>query len=340
MAIGVVRLYQGIANRLSEGILAEALRRYGTSPDQARALAAADTIVYECSGPDGPLIMKITHTIRRPPDYIQAELDWLAFLKQEAVPVAGAVTSQAGQLLELIPDRDGHWLARAYALVPGRPVEDGDRGLNLYRAWGQVIGQLHSASRRYPEPFSVSRRLHWHEVLQLYLQGAPRADQSLLWTHAQRIVDRQRGLPATPETYGMVHGDVHLGNFHLDDGRLTVFDFDACHYNWFISDIAFAVYHVVRQRGAAPSFLDECIPALLGGYREHGDLDLASLQYVPEFLSLRRLIVYALLASGAPVAKLDNDRREQMRADVRAAIERDEPVAAFDFAGWAERWRG
>jgi len=45
----------------------------------------------------------------------------------------------------------------------------------------------------------------------------------------------------TVESYGLVHCDVNPTNFYVNDGQITLFDFDDCAYNWFINDIAVAL---------------------------------------------------------------------------------------------------
>jgi len=46
----------------------------------------------------------------------------------------------------------------------------------------------------------------------------------------------------------LIHTDVHAGNFFVDDGRITVFDFDDSSYQWFASDIAIALYYTIWRK--------------------------------------------------------------------------------------------
>jgi hypothetical protein len=39
----------------------------------------------------------------------------------------------------------------------------------------------------------------------------------------------------------LVHSDLNPTNFHVNDGQLTLFDFDDCTYNWLINEIAIAL---------------------------------------------------------------------------------------------------
>ena len=44
------------------------------------------------------------------------------------------------------------------------------------------------------------------------------------------------------DAYGLVHADLHMGNFFVDhSGQMTVFDFDDCCFHWFGYDCAVSV---------------------------------------------------------------------------------------------------
>lgn len=58
------------------------------------------------------------------------------------------------------------------------------------------------------------------------------------------------GLPVTPEHFGLIHGDINVGNFTLDEsGEMTLFDFDECQYSWYTEDIAIQLYYLLYVFG-------------------------------------------------------------------------------------------
>ena len=59
------------------------------------------------------------------------------------------------------------------------------------------------------------------------------------------LMDEIKALPIERETFGLMHGDIHPGNFHYDGKELTIFDFDDAAYNYFIHDLAMVLYYSV-----------------------------------------------------------------------------------------------
>lgn len=321
-----------IESRYGADVLAEACKRYGIEPDQATPLGGFESYVFKCDGPDGPFILKITHTLRRTAAYLLAELDWLDFLMREGLPVAGPMRSRAGRLLEQMPDDEHAWLVTAYAVAPGRRLEGDNWAPAVYRAWGRVTGQLHAATRRYEKPSGGERRQHWDEALEPYFRHLP-GTEPVIWARAEALLARLRRLPTGPEAYGLVHGDLHSGNFHIDGDRLTVFDFDDSQYNWFMNDIAIALFYAVGRPAVTdrPAFATEFMTAFMDGYREHYDLDPAWFDHVHDFLKLRRLLLFAVLQTAVPHGDLTAERKEQLLTRLRAGIEPDEAVVDLDF---------
>ena len=60
-------------------------------------------------------------------------------------------------------------------------------------------------------------------------------------------------LPKDDDCYGLIHADIHQGNFFVDENdNITIFDFDDCHYHWFAYDLAVPLF------GLAISLRDNC----------------------------------------------------------------------------------
>ncbi|HEX3852874.1 MAG TPA: phosphotransferase, partial [Polyangiaceae bacterium] len=62
------------------------------------------------------------------------------------------------------------------------------------------------------------------------------------------IVAALKALPTPPESYGLIHADLHTGNFLVSEaGQLCVYDFDDACQHWFSYDLAVFVNHLSRQ---------------------------------------------------------------------------------------------
>jgi Ser/Thr protein kinase RdoA (MazF antagonist) len=57
-------------------------------------------------------------------------------------------------------------------------------------------------------------------------------------------------LPAAPDNFGLIHGDINVGNFTVDEaGEITLFDFDECQYSWYAEGIAIQLYYLLYVFG-------------------------------------------------------------------------------------------
>lgn len=144
-------MIQEIREMFHEGILEEAAKRHGASMDQVRFLKDAENYVYEFGKDNKPCILKITHTIRRHPDYIMGELEWLNYLADRGLNVSRAVPSAKGNLMESIPADKGHFLAIAYekAQALGKTVGEKDWNESFFQTWGKYVGRMHSLTKQY-----------------------------------------------------------------------------------------------------------------------------------------------------------------------------------------------
>jgi Ser/Thr protein kinase RdoA (MazF antagonist) len=106
-----------------------------------------------------------------------------------------------------------------------------------------------------------------------------------------------RALPTDRESYGLIHTDLHLGNFFLHDGEIIAFDFDDAAYYWFIFDIAIPIYYSLlplpmEDTEAQSAFIREFFPTFMAGYREHNEIDPSWFAAIPKFLLFRDLQLY------------------------------------------------
>lgn len=63
--------------------------------------------MYEFAKDNESYILKITHTIRRSPDYIMGEMEWLHHLAEGGLSVAKPIPSLNGKDVEEVPDGNG-----------------------------------------------------------------------------------------------------------------------------------------------------------------------------------------------------------------------------------------
>ena len=110
-------------------------------------------------------------------------------------------------------------------------------------------------------------------------------------------MDRVNALPRAEEGYGLIHADLHGGNFFVDvaSGDITVFDFDDCCYGWYAMDVAMALFDmlVVYPRSEERAFARAFLRTYLKGYNGEHRLSGFWIEQIPDFLKLLEIGVYA-----------------------------------------------
>ncbi|XYR60452.1 phosphotransferase enzyme family protein [Bacillus amyloliquefaciens] len=319
-----------------EKVLAEAGEIYGFTKFQF--IADAENYVYEIVKDNEPYILKITHTIRRTQEYILGEMEWLHHLAKGGLSAAKPIPSLNGKDVEEVPDgKGGAFLVRVYEKAPGRKVEQSDWNGTLFYELGKYTGNMHRLTKSYRLSDPAYKRQEWDEEEQLKLRKYVPADQHLVFERADALMEKLRRLPKNPENYGLVHADLHHGNFNWDNGKITAFDFDDTGYNWFVNDISILLYNmlwypVIPYEDKA-AFTGEFMTHFMKGYREENDLDPAWLEHIPDFLRLRHMLIYGLLHQAFDLNALGDEEREMLKT-FRRDIENETPITEYHFSAF------
>ncbi|MEC1600798.1 MULTISPECIES: phosphotransferase enzyme family protein [Bacillus] len=319
-----------------EKVLAEAAGRYGFSRNQVRFLADAENYVYEFIKDNEPYILKVTHTIRRSADYMMGEMEWLRHLDEGGLSVAKPISSLNGTEIEEVPDGNGGaFLLRAYEKAPGHKVDESDWNETLFFELGRYTGKMHSLTKSYKLKNPAFKRQEWDEEEQLMLRKYVPEDQTQVFQQADELMNELRQLPKSRDSYGLVHADLHHGNFNWDQGKITTFDFDDIGYNWFVNDISILLYNVlwypVVPYENKAVFTEEFMTHFMNGYREENNLDASWLKRIPDFLRLRHMLIYGLLHQMFDLNSIGTEEKE-MLAGFRRDIENRTPITEFDFS--------
>ncbi|MEW4025233.1 phosphotransferase enzyme family protein [Bacillus sp. YAF8] len=317
-------------------VLAKAGEIYGFTKFQF--IADAENYVYEIVKDNEPYILKITHTLRRTPEYILGEMEWLHHLTKGGLSAAKPIPSLNGRDVEEVPDgKGGAFLLRVYEKAPGHKVEESDWNGTLFYELGKYTGNMHRLTKSYRLSDPKYKRQEWDEEEQLKLRKYVPADQHLVFERADALMEELRKLPKNPESYGLVHADLHHGNFNWDNGKITAFDFDDIGYNWFVNDISILLYNmlwypVIPYEDKA-AFTGEFMTHFMKGYREENDLDPAWLEKIPDFLRLRHMLIYGLLHQAFDLDSLGDEELEMLKG-FRRDIENETPITEYHFSAF------
>ncbi len=325
-----------IKDRFNDAILTEAAQRYDVAPDAVRMLDSFESFIFEFSRPDGDFILRIGHSSRRNLTLIEGETEWINYLVAGGVSAAQAIRSQAGKLVEAIPDgQGGDFLAVAFVKARGGPPWERWAPV-LYETYGETIGRMHTLTRRFHADGVPRKRPEWDDPVFEFVDSFLPAEETIAREKYKAVCDYVRTLPKDVETYGLTHQDAHGGNLFVDEqGRITLFDFDDCGYNWLVNDIAMVLFYMAADAQDVPAFTADFMGHFLRGYRRVCTLDDRWLQEIPHFLKIREIELYAVIHRDFDVEDIQHRWAALFMNGRKARIENDLPFIDFDFQSLA-----
>jgi Ser/Thr protein kinase RdoA (MazF antagonist) len=311
-------------------ILREIAPRFGLSTDDLHVIGKSGSSVFEYYLNNQRYILRIAQVTDSELDLLHGELDWIQYLADKGVSASVPVESKYGHLIEKVTLSSTQFAVISFQSAKGLPPVKLEKGWNdnLFSKWGEVIGQMHALTKSYRPPLEKYKRKEWDETEDLnFIKFVP-ATQSNVINRCNALCSQLRSFPKDIDSYGLIHADMHRNNFMVDNGRLTVFDFEACHYNWFIYDVAVALFHALMKpykNMKRPEFAEHFLRNFMTGYQQKNKLDNKWLSFLPIFLKLRRVIMYIDILRYWELDDL-SAAREKYLSGTRIGIESDTPI--------------
>jgi amicoumacin kinase len=261
-------------------------------------------------------------------------LAWMAYLAAHGAFVPEPLPSKNENLVEVISSPDGEWLAVAYSKAEGIlseeiPLDQWDDV--QFQTLGRSIGKIHAIACGYVPPNGVSY-IDWEIGGNLFNHQI----ENELWLKERQsyLLEKIRGLPRPTDACGLVHCDLHFGNFFVDVRKqvVTLIDFDDCAYGWFVMDIAVLLFDIlVLYPGAdKDEYGQDFLRSFLTGYLTENPLSMFWLEQLPLFLKLLEVNIYDMVAKSYPdntdewVIKFMAGRKER--------LENDTPYATLNYS--------
>lgn len=319
----------------AETILRIASERYALDSGGLKRLGSFESVVYEYRDRHRNFILKITDSIHRSPAQVRAELHWVDYLANNGVPVCRALPSTRSNFVEVITpaDFDGteniSFSLIAIEMAAGRLSIFADRDNHLIEQWGQITGRMHALTKTYRPPDDSERRLSWFDDGFIAWETCPPHSHGrpVVIEKCQDIIRQLRALPKDNDAYGLIHTDLHHGNFFVTDGAITIFDTDDCRYDWFAHDLAIPLLYSLfdfKQSDHRQTFAGGFLRCFMNGYRRENTIDDFWLKQIPLFMKLRELDLYLLLLQEDASGYSDWCRRFMDHR--RESIENDSPL--------------
>lgn len=292
-------------NPESEKVLKKYLNQicalYGIKVGELTYVGGLENVVYSYQQEGQDYFLRIGNSKHMTFELVQAELDWVSYLVEKGVPAVKPTKSVNDRILEKVITDDGYLNVVAFEKAIGAHLDHSNPqnwSDEIIKDYGRIVGKMHALSKNYKA--KEAKRYHFKPSLDI---------KWLLKGEAQIIIDRIsklfqeiESLPKDKEAYGLVHGDLHTGNFFVENDRITaLLDFDRTCYKWFASEIAVALYYPLyatllnQSRNAQEEFVKKFLPLFMKGYKEENTLDSVWMKKLNIFIQVRDVILFMYL---------------------------------------------
>ncbi len=284
-----------------------------------------ENLVYRCQGePD--FALRFVHQSHRNQLQLKAEMAWLEKLSQAGLSVCQPLLSQVDSLFERREIGGEIFWISAFAWIAGEQVSRNKQqswNPELLRALGALTAQIHLRAHLLPEPLYLARP-DWVPSFFQHCESEP--DAAWFWRAVEKAQQAFRLLPCEPDCFGLIHGDIHSGNFLLQAGQPWLFDFDDCHRGWFNQDLALILYYIVGAKHAQDSaFVAYLTRHLREGYSAVRPWSETFETELPLFFHWRDLQLYGFLHTRwRSIAEMP-ERAQQAQADLAERIQNQQP---------------
>lgn len=248
------------------------------------------------------LVLRISPTNWRSCEQLAAEMDLLSFLHQNHISVPEPIRHKDGAYIQTLNAPEGPRYAVIFSFVPGDPSSPTEA--QGYR-FGQAIAHLHTVTDGYPADRAGFRFEPSDMVDKPLARLKPLfAEHQEDWDYLREIADALKQAAGrvtcgAPE-YGICHGDVNDGNFHvIDDNEWALLDFEYFGYGWRVFDIATFFNNQIHQLGRTER-TKRILEAFLGGYQSVRVLSQTELRVLPSFVILRQIWLLGIGAKNQP----------------------------------------
>jgi Ser/Thr protein kinase RdoA (MazF antagonist) len=292
------------------GCAQDALAAYGGHPAASvELLNVSENATFLVTDPDaGPSVLRVHRLGYHTEPEIASELAWMEALRAEAgVRTPRVLPAADGRRVVTVPERAGQESRHCvrFEFLPG--TEPGGSAAEPaltaahFAELGEITARMHRHAREWDRPAWFTR-FHWDYAAAFGDQarwgrwqdgiGVGPSEHAILSRLDQALGDRLRAFGSGPERYGLVHADTRLANLLVNDGAVSVIDFDDAGFSWYLYDLGTSV-SFFEHEPQVPGLVE----AWLRGYRRAGELSAADEAEIWTFIMFRRLLLVAWIGS-------------------------------------------
>lgn len=304
-----------------------ALAAYDVPVARLTAMAKGFNTTFRVDGEDGArYVLRVQRPDGPAPEMVRSEALWLRALRHDtALAVPEPLPTRTGDLLTVAehPEVPAARSCVLYRWLDGRFLDAALTPAHLHRV-GAFTARLHLHSAGWTAPagfvrgrvddisdFGRSRPDGLspevaEDAARLVEQVHSAAGADIVRAVVERVRRTREALGRSPDTYGLIHADLHQENYLFHDGEVRAIDFDDCGYGHFVYDLAVTASELVHLPHSA-----DLRAALLAGYRSVRPLPADHEDAIGDFVALRRLqlTLWVLREREQPMFRDDWSRR-------------------------------
>ena len=161
------------------------------------------------------------------------------------------------------------------------------------------MGRMHSITKKYNNyNDNIADKFAWYNNWASLPQYNSNIDEEVR-SFERKYIQALNSLPKSKDTYGIIHADIHTSNFFIDNGHITIFDFDDCEFNWYVNEIAMLLFQELQGSGISndnkkerTEFAETFLSAYLKGYIKENPIDKDWILRIDLFMRYRRIMIY------------------------------------------------
>lgn len=194
------------------------------------------------------------------PATVRAEMLWLEALRRTGLAVPPPVKTNTGDYVARVGEVNATLLAWQPGEILTREMETEATAASL----GALVGRIHKHASQWKLPGGFTRPVydpaHFERALSLLWPAVEDGriaynDFKTLQASLGQVLLAATSLRKTRKTFGLLHGDLHRGNFLLDADRIRLIDFSMCAFGHYAFDLGMCLSNV--RTPFHPVFLEQ-----------------------------------------------------------------------------------
>ena len=263
-----------------------------------------------------PQVLRVHRRDYHSPEAIESELDWMEALRRDTgTRTPTVIRSRDHKRVVGLADPSGGPSRSVvmFEFIPGS--EPANEDAKAFEQLGEITAVMHQHSRTWQRPPGFTRFTwdmdtafgptprwgRWQNGI-----GVGPSELEVLGRLEVTLRRRLQKFGTAPERFGLVHADTRLANLLIDDGTVSVIDFDDSGLSWCLYDLGTSV-SFFEHRPQVPELLD----AWMTGYRRKGVLTKEEQDEIWTFVLFRRLLLVAWIGSHSAERELGSPYTQQ-----------------------------